>query len=345
MSDSRNTSADAAADAALRVGLRAASLSPGALQRIRRATETEWRAGIGATGSRPGLGRKWKLAAAASLLVLVGASVVGVLGLDGAPSAGALVATVERSDAPGIHRLQFLRADEPVSAGSELRVSANLQARGDALLKLAGGGNLRVARGSRFDIADAHTVRLTRGELYVDIPPGSRAGQSFVVLTPAGRFSHVGTQFSLAIIDDGTRLRVREGAVLWRAASGDQAGGDQKIEAGTELIASKRAVSRRPIATSGRDWAWTESLAPEIEIDDRPLREFLDWFSRETGRRLELADGAARAQVDTIRMHGNLRGLTVMEALTAVMAATTLHYELPEGAIRVSSPGESQPTR
>ena len=56
-----------------------------------------------------------------------------------------------------------------------------------------------------------------------------------------------------------------------------------------------------------------------------------------------LADDAARAQVSAIQMHGNVRGLTAMEALTAVMAATTLHYELPEGVIRVSSARESRP--
>jgi hypothetical protein len=36
-----------------------------------------------------------------------------------------------------------------------------------------------------------------------------------------------------------------------------------------------------------------------------------------------------------------VHGLTLTEALSAVMATTTLRYELPEGAIRVSSAGES----
>jgi len=39
-----------------------------------------------------------------------------------------------------------------------------------------------------------------------------------------------------------------------------------------------------------------------------------------------------------------VHGLTAMQALTAVMAATTLQYELPEGVIRVSSARESRPT-
>jgi hypothetical protein len=78
-------------------------------------------------------------------------------------------------------------------------------------------------------------------------------------------------------------------------------------------------------------------MAPDFEIENRPVMEFLVWFSRETGRKLELADDEARRQTATILMHGNVRGMTTMEALSAVMAATTLRFELPEGAIRVSS--------
>lgn len=332
---------ETAADAALRAGLRATALSPEALQRIRAATESEWRASLdqAPAAAGPHARSRWKIAAAASVLVLLGAAVFGLSSFEQSPVAGALVATVERSETPGIERRQMLRADEPVPAGAELRVNARLDARGDALLKLAGGGNLRVARGSEFDIPDAHTVRLQRGELYVDIPPGARGSEPFVVLTDAGQFRHLGTQFGVAIVGSQTRLRVREGSVLWQGA-----GGDQTVGAGTEVLMDDREVSRRPIPTSGRDWAWVESLAPDIEIENRPLREFLEWFSRETGRKLQLADEAARHDVNTILMHGNVRGLSTMQALAAVMAATTLHYELPDGVIRVSSARDPKPT-
>jgi ferric-dicitrate binding protein FerR (iron transport regulator) len=279
------------------------------------------------------------VAAAASVVLLAGVTVVGVLGYRAESAAGALVATVERSETPGLELRQWMRADERMPSGAELRVDSRFSAQGDALLRLAGGGNLRVARGSTFDIADDHTVRLQSGELYVDIPPGARGSAPFVVLTDAGQFRHLGTQFGVAIVGSQTRLRVREGSVLWQGASGDQT-----VNAGTEVLMDTREISRRTISTAGRDWTWAETLAPEIEIENRPLHEFLSWFSRETGRKLELTDAAARHDVDTILMHGNVRGLSTMQALAAVMAATTLHYELPEGAIRVSSPRDSKPT-
>lgn len=337
MSDSTSKISEEAADSALRDGLRSRGLSPEALQRIRLATEAEWRS----SAARPVEPRRrtWVgYAAAASVLLLACASVIGVIAYNNHSAVGMLVATVERSEAPGIERRQLLLADEPMPAGADLRVFARLEVRGDSLLKLAGGGNLRVARGSSFDIPDAHTVRLESGELYVDIPPGSRASDPFVVATPAGQFRHLGTQFGVAIVGGKTRLRVREGSVLWQAA-----GREQTVDAGTEMITDGREVSRRAIPTAGREWAWAETLAPEIDIENRPLQEFLTWFSRETGRRLVVADDAARRQVGSILMHGNVRGLTAIEALSAVMAATTLHYELPEGVIRVSSTRASTP--
>ena len=142
----------------------------------------------------------------------------------------------------------------------------------------------------------------------------------------------------MAIVGSQTRLRVREGSVAWLAADGER-----MVNAGTEVILEGREIARRAIPTTGREWGWVESLAPEIDIENRPVREFLAWFARETGRKLVVADDAARQQVSAILMHGDVRGLTAMEALSAVMAATTLHYELPEGVIRVSSAREPTP--
>ena len=325
-----------AAERALREGLRTPALSAEAMQRIRAAAQQEWREVTHAEPVRIPK-RRWRpLAAAASVAVLAG--IVGwSLFLADNGSNGAVVGTLARYEAPGIVESRFLRTGLAVGKGSSLHAGQNLQVRGNSLVTLAGGGNLRVARASAFEVVGAHTVRLARGELYVDIPPGIRGGDRFMVVTPAGEFRHVGTQFAVAIVNGTTRLRVREGSVLWHAAAGDST-----VSAGTEVVIDRSGtVTRHPIATTGREWVWAESLAPEIEIENRPLQEFLVWFSRETGRKLELADDATRQQTAAILMHGNVHGLTAMEALSAVMAATTLRFELPEGVIRVSSARES----
>lgn len=338
MSNSNDTKngEDAAAERALRDGLRAPTLSPEAMQRIRAATHAEWSAAVQAPVAAPSR-RRWLSLAAAATVAMLAAAIGWNVFLTNPTGSGAILGEVARVDSPGVVESRYLLRDVALALGSPLRAGQTLEVRGDALVTLAGGGNLRVARASSIEVLAANAVRLERGELYVDIPPGSRDSDRFMVVTPAGEFRHVGTQFAVAIVNGMTRLRVREGSVQWHATEGDST-----VDAGTEVtIDRSQTVMRRPIATAGREWAWAETLAPDIEIENRPLQEFLDWFSRETGRKLVLADRAVREQTATIRMHGNVRGLTAIEALSAVMAATTLRFELPEGMIRVSSARDS----
>jgi ferric-dicitrate binding protein FerR (iron transport regulator) len=329
-------SEEGGAERALREGLRMPALSPEAMQRIRAATHAEWRAQVQVPAPARTWRRRLPLAAAASVLMLAAAIGWNVF-VSGSGPSGPTFGQVARSESPGIVESRYLQRDVAVNPGASLHAGQSFDVRGNALITLAGGGNLRVARASSIEVLAANAVNLERGELYVDIPPGSRGSDRFMVMTPAGEFRHVGTQFAVAIVNGVTRLRVREGSVHWHATEGDST-----VDAGTEVtIDSHRKVTRQPIATAGREWAWTESLAPDIEIEDRPLQEFLVWFSRETGRKLVLADDTVRQQTATIRMHGNVHGLTAMEALTAVMSATTLRFELPEGMIRVSSARDS----
>ena len=355
MTDSRDPPrlSDADTERALGEALRANSLSPQAMQRIRHATEAQWRAHLEpqamqhirrATEAQwrahavSAARRRWlPLAGAASIALL--ALVIGWAVLVVTPTdRGALFGQLAQLQAPGVLQTRYLGRDVALTRGSQLRSGETLSFGGDSRITLAGGGNLRVARASSIEVAAANAVRLLHGELYVDIPPAARR-DPLLVMTPAGEFRHLGTQFAIAIVGGSTRLRVREGTVQWHAGQGDS-----PVVAGTEiLIDLNQVVTRRTISTAGRDWAWAERLAPDIDVENRPLLQFLDWFARETGRKLVLADADARSQAATIRIHGNLRGLTALEALSAVMASTSLRFELPEGSIRVSSVRELAP--
>jgi len=315
----------------LRDNLRMQALSPEALARIRRATEAEWRAQVGPAR------RRWMpvAAAAAALIAAVATWTLWSGGQQEMP--GAPLARVERVEAPGAVELGSWWRKSAVTAGAELHTGERLDLRGNTLLSLIGGGNVRLSHDSEVQVMSADSMRLVRGAMYVDIPPGSRGSRSFVAITDAGEFRHLGTQFAISVDAGATRLRVREGSVQWQTPRGEST-----VNAGTEvLIDRNQNVTRQEIASSGVNWAWVETMAPEVDIEDRPLAEFLDWVARETGRKLVLADDATRRQVATIRTHGNVHGLAPLEALKVVMASTSLRLDLPAGVIRVSFAGES----
>jgi hypothetical protein len=336
MSNPRNggPTTDESAERALREGLKANVLSADAMRRIRQATEAEWRE----TTRAPG--RRRYLAAAASLMILAIAGIWTMRAMS-PEAAAAVFGRVVAVESPGLMELRRFTADAAIAPGSPLWIGQRLDVRGDTVVDIEAGGNLRIARASAIEIRAPDVVSLTRGELYVDIPPDARAATSFRVLTRAGEFRHVGTQFAVLISADLTTLRVREGQVVWSGAAGEST-----VAAGTEVTLDRNGkATRRQIATAGRDWSWTEAMAPDVVIENRPLLEFLLWFARETGRKLEI-DEASRQQAHSILMHGSVRGLTVTEALSVVMATTTsLKYELPEGVIRISSTSDSKAAR
>ena len=315
----------------LRSNLQVPALSPEALARIRRATEAEWRAQVGGSPRRLWMPRV--AVAAGAVLALIGAWQFWMRGAEVREP----LATLARAEGSGVMELHPLWRETAVGVGSVVRSGGDFEARGGSLLALRGGGNLRLAPDSKFEVISANVVRLERGEIYVDIPPGAHADASFVALTNAGEFRHVGTQFAIAVVDGATRLRVREGRVQWRAPDGDST-----VPAGTEVFIGRDShVTRTAVDSAGPHWSWTETMAPEIDIENRPLTEFLEWVARETGRKLVIADERTRLQVGTIRTHGNVRGLPPMQALDAVMASTSLRFDLPAGVIRVSFAGES----
>lgn len=327
---------DAEVDRVLRVGLHVEDPSPESLARVRQVVEGAWLSSVEAA-PRPGRWRVLTLAAAASLVLAIS----GLQFFLNSPSsnrdepAAHLVGFV----APGVSEEHLFERHESLSEGAVLRVRRNYDIDGQALIQLEDGGSLRVASGSEIEILAKNDVRLERGEMYVDIPPGTHTNSAFTARTAAGEFRHVGTQFSLAVVQGVTRLRVREGSVHWLAA-----GDESTVKAGTEVVFRNGAgVVEREIATSGQDWDWIATTTPDFEIDDRPLQDFLVWVARESGRKLVLADDQTRKQVLTIRMHGSVRGLTPMQALSAVMASTQLRYDLPDGQIRVSYAGHVNP--
>jgi hypothetical protein len=324
---------DSDTDAALRAGLRSDSLSADALERIRAAVASEWQATLPAAmpaASRPAW--RWLVAAGLAAIVL---SISWMAALDlRSPDAAATLATLVRTEAPGVRWQRLVLADRPLADGAAVLVGQTLTFDGASLLALGNGASLRIKAGSSIRVSGANELQLERGEIYADLPPGT--GHSLTITTADGEFRHVGTQYSLAKQMTGTRLRVREGRVQWSAGAVQQVG-----EAGFQFaIRGGRIQSQEALASAGADWQWVENLAPEFVIEERSLLDFLNWVARETGHPLQFADSEARSHVAGIVLHGNVRGLDPRRALARVMATTALSYEWSADAIRVSLPRE-----
>ena len=152
------------------------------------------------------------------------------------------------------------------------------------------------------------------------------------VETPSGLVRHVGTQYEVRLDGSDVRLRVREGRIEWRSNSGTV----ERGQAGEQLmIAADGAVRREQASRYDASWDWIASTTPAIDIEGRPLAEFLSWAGRELGREVVFATPEVAEETAAIVVHGSIEGLTPTQALDAVLATTSVRGSLEEGRIVV----------
>jgi ferric-dicitrate binding protein FerR (iron transport regulator) len=320
-----DTGSDKELDRTLTDLLRAPPLDPRALERIRVAVESEWRTST-ALHRRSRAIRRWGWASLAAAVVVIAVTTAWFAKFAGDP---VVFGSISRSG-DGI---------DVRHVGAPLRAGDTVKAHGPMLVLPAAGGSLRIAADSTVHITSVTDIRLERGKIYVDLPPARATSARLNVWTRAGLIEHVGTGFEVLSDDAGVRIRVREGRIRLSSVSG--AAGSLSVvlaDAGTELLAVPGGgIVQRPVATYGSDWLWIASLAPTYEIEGKPLLDFLQWVSRELGRRLEFGDSQARDIAARTILHGSIRDHTPLDALANVLATTSLRYEILGDTIRVNS--------
>ncbi len=295
---------DEALDQLLSDSLRGVAMGELSHARMRATVQAEWRQSVVAT--RRSHWQRWLPAAAAILAVAM--AWTGWLVLRPAEVFGDLQASM---------------GDPRLRVGQHFEVQSNL------LVALRGGGQLRARQGSTLELVAQGTVRLVSGVVYIDAQ-GRPSTDPLRVLTPQGLVQHVGTQFEVAIMTDGVRVRVREGSVRLRDAL--------RVDAGEQVILTSDGTTQRAsFAPYDNEWRWLATPVADVAVDGRNLSYLLRWVARETGRRLEFADERSSALADTTILHGSVAGLEPDLALRAMLATTTLQADVLVDRIVVHS--------
>lgn len=220
--------------------------------------------------------------------------------------------------------------DAPISSGSILETS-----QGRVAIAFGTAVSLRLDHATRVRFEGGDHVTLLAGSMYVD-SGGLNVSSPLRVTTPAGEVSHVGTQFQVYVADSLTRVRVREGRVLVESRDGVA---PQDLATGDELeIRGAHSLMKRGLTTFGADWEWAADVAPVLEIENRPLAEFLAWLVREQGWQLRYASDALQEQARDIRLHGALDGLDSAAMLERVSLVTGVALEMQDGVLWVGQP-------
>jgi ferric-dicitrate binding protein FerR (iron transport regulator) len=261
---------------------------------------------------------QWAAAVAAVALVAVLAKVFWP-----GPDRAVAVATLTRAVGEVRVGTEPLKTGRVILSGEAIETEST----GRALLSLASGEQLRIDGGSRLNWSSRTELRLARGTVYIEtsglMRPDSSVG--VVVMTPMGAVRHIGTRFEVQVADGKTRVRVREGAVLFSRENQPPV----TVAAGQQLSVDGRGASMQPgPGSADPQWAWTHDIAPEFSIEGRSLYDALEWLSHETGLRVVYANESARSQAQRVTLRGSIEGLDTQAALRAVLAGSELRFEL-----------------
>lgn len=241
-----------------------------------------------------------------------------------------VVGGVEQNRGDG--RWTPLAASAAIESGTQLRTAAG----GRAALQLANGMQLRLDSRTLVALDDAGHARLTKGAVYVDSGrPSASPGPEFELDTPAGRVTHLGTQYEARFGEGTLSVGVREGRVKLTRATGEVIGA-----AGEQLVVAGDAVTRAPLAPNAAEWQWVASVTPPFAIEGRSVEDFLVWAARETGRTIVYTSSEAAGQARGVTLRGTVQGLTPDEAVQAVLATTSLQPDIGTEHIRIRGTGQ-----
>ena len=212
-----------------------------------------------------------------------------------------------------------IRSEDSIAPGSVIETAAD----GRLALTLTSGQSLRIDTATRLVAQSGNRFSLGRGGVYVDSGATGSAAPVWIE-THLGTASDVGTQFQVRVSPDTLLIGVREGLVALQWASGASVSVDKGHVFELTTSGDER---RREVDPDDEIWDWTAAIAPEFDIDGATLYDYLQWYTREQGIRLEWQGDASRRNAERIFLSGSIRGLSLDEGLQAVLKIAPFDYE------------------
>jgi len=221
-----------------------------------------------------------------------------------------------------------------IRVGRRVRVGDILQTGDDHMLNIAmaNGTSLRLATNTTLRMDSKRSFTLLAGEIYADSGDSQKPDKGIEVRTKLGVITDVGTQFMVSYANTALSVAVREGRI-------DVNGGQDTYSAlaGQRLImqASGDVINDR-IGAMDSAWDWTLKVASAFDMENKNLLQFLEWVSRETGKKLVFASDAVRQAATETILHGSISDLTPTEAAASVLASNAFDYTPQEMSIFVT---------
>ncbi len=325
-------------DALLRATGRRPAVAPDRAERVHAAVRAHWQAEVGRRVRRRTV---WAAALAAAATVVVAFGLGAWRRAGGPPSVATagrveiIVASAWSEPASGGSSVPraALRPGDDIEVGWE--VGTDDEAR--LAVRLTTGHSVRLDGGTRVRVLSERVFALDRGAVYVDSRgPDGTAQEPVEIRTRLGSIRDTGTQFEARLDGSSLRVRVREGAVFV-----DRDEGRLEVSAGLELeVSADGRTSRSERTAFGAEWSWIGEITPMMELEERSLREFLDWIVRERGLRLAFETDDLASSASGVVLSGSIQGMTLDQALESVLPTCRMRHRIDRDVLLVGPADE-----
>ena len=228
--------------------------------------------------------------------------------------------------------VQAVSGTTSLAVGDTLEFGSDLTTPADGGLAIGAGPgqSVRLDSGTTVRLLASDSLTLSRGAVYVDSrSTGENSLPALTIGTLLGDFREIGTQFEIRLSEDTVRARVREGRITV-----EHAGEDLQVVAGQEMEINYRGeLQHGTIDPASSEWGWIGELAPMMEIEGRPVGEFLDWIARERGLQLTFEDPALYVTAAETGLNGSIDGMSLDQALEAVLPTCGMTHHIQNGTL------------
>ena len=197
------------------------------------------------------------------------------------------------------------------------------------------GYDLRINAESQLEFG-AGEIALSKGEIYAN-DNEQRIGQiQLKINTPFGWVRDIGTQFTVAVGQDGTVTTVRRGTVVVNTGAQEYQATAEPDTASQLHMDSQQQVHITQVPPSGQEWRWIYQARPAYSLEGSTALQFLQWSVGESGLALEFASGSAEVYARRTTLHGDFGHLTPEKTVAPVLASTSLTAVVSGNTLKVS---------
>ena len=244
------------------------------------------------------------------------------------PPAAAVAGTISRVVSAGsLHSAH--PEGSPVHAGEIISTGPG---EGVSLL-LARNESLRIDENTEFRVDAGDQFTLLGGRVYADTGQFIYRDGGLKIATEFGLVTDVGTQFSVATTGSTLDVAVREGRV---DVQNDLDSYAARMGERLTLVQGETATIAE-LDTHDDYWDWIVELTPAFDTTNKSLLDFLKWAARETGRDLQFESDESRMFAMRTDVHGSVEGLTPEEALDAILATTSVRYQITDDKVIIAN--------